>query len=451
MSSNAQAWNRAARRLAARVNFGWWLQTVTLPLLVVGLAGTFVLLFLRRGFPEIAATALALATAAALGLVALVGWWLARRRFEKPDTALVRLEAHLGLHNALTAARDGVARWPDLPSPVESGLRWHWRRVLVAPLLALAFLAAGLFFPLSALPDPQSRKIEEPLAWQRLESDLDQLEEDEVADETYLEEMREKLEEMRATDEEEWFSHSSLEATDSLEQQHRSEIGRLERELSRADRALGSLQRNGGTMNPEQRDQLLQQFDQALQGLENGALKPNGELLEQLRQLDPQNLGQLSQEQLKQLRENLQKAGHSLQDLLGKNPGGGAGEEWLDELLDGQGEGQGQGGEGGQGDQPGDGPGKGGVQRGPGHAPGVLGKEGDPLALGDLEGLSAEDLSRALPGDLLQLQDGQHQTDQSPSQTQSGGAIGSAGQGGDRVWKESLDPDEQRALKRYFE
>ena len=147
---------------------------------------------------------------------------------------------------------------------------------------------------------------------------------------------------------------------------------------------------------------------------------------------------------VQQLRENIQKAGHACKDCLG----GGEGDEWLDELLDGDGNGQGQ----GQGNQPGDGPaGKGGVHRGPGHAPGVLGDQGNTLKTGELEYLEAKDLSRALPGDLLQLQDGEHKVDESATSVQSGGGIDSTGSGGDRVWRESLDPEEQRALKRFFE
>jgi hypothetical protein len=70
---------------------------------------------------------------------------------------------------------------------------------------------------------------------------------------------------------------------------------------------------------------------------------------------------------------------------------------------------------------------------------------------GDLEALEAKDLSRSLPGDLLQLQDGEHDVDKSAAGTAAGGGINSTGAGGDRVWKESLDPEEQKALKKFFE
>jgi hypothetical protein len=50
----------------------------------------------------------------------------------------------------------------------------------------------------------------------------------------------------------------------------------------------------------------------------------------------------------------------------------------------------------------------------------------------------------------LQIQDGEHTRDGSASVPSIGGDA-SKGSGGDRIWRESLAPDEQRALKKYFE
>ena len=46
--------------------------------------------------------------------------------------------------------------------------------------------------------------------------------------------------------------------------------------------------------------------------------------------------------------------------------------------------------------------------------------------------------------------DGEHDVDKSASKSSAGGEAGSTGVGGDRVWKESLDPSEQRAMKNFF-
>jgi hypothetical protein len=444
----ARAWHAGAARVALQVNLGWWIQTLAAPLIVLGVAGACALLLTRRHLPELPLWQLSLWTTGGVLLIGGVAYLVARRRFESPEVSMVRIEDSMRMRNALSAARAGVAPWPAMPPSIDPGLRWNWQRVIIPPVAALAFLLAGLLIPVAAVSQDSAAGPEEPLAWEKIEADLERLDQDDLIDENYLEETRKKLEELRAKEEEEWFSHSSLEATDSLKQQHESELKRLERELGRADRALGTLQKNAGGMPQAQKDQLLNQFDQALQGLQNGALKPNPDLLDQLRELDPNNLGQLNQEQLDQLRENLQQAGQACQDCQGG--GGGQGDEWLDELLDGQGEGQCDG-EGPGGDQPGDGPGKGGVNRGPGHAPGVLGSEGDEIDTGDLEAMKAKDLSRSLPGDLLQLQDGEHEVDRGATADHGGGSVDATGSGGNRVWRESLDPDEQKALKRFFE
>ena len=60
-------------------------------------------------------------------------------------------------------------------------------------------------------------------------------------------------------------------------------------------------------MNAEQKQRLLNEFDQALQKMQQGGMKPNQQLLEQLKKIDPKQLNQLTPEQLNQLRENMRK------------------------------------------------------------------------------------------------------------------------------------------------
>lgn len=433
------AWNRQAAAVARKINLAWWVETLSVPLVTVGLIGACVLLLVRRELPQSQPWVLWTSALGAVGVLGAIAWLVARRRFEKPAQSMVRIEASMRLRNALSAASAGVAPWPEMPPKVDAGVDWAWQRVLVPPVAAIAFLAAGLLIPVSARTAANGDHLDQPQAWKNLETDLERLDEDEVIDETYIEEMRKKLEELKAQEEEEWFSHSSLEATDTLKKEHSASVEKLERELTRAEKALGNLEKNAGGMPAAEKERLLNQFDQALQGLQNGALKPNSKLLEQLKQLDPNALGKISPEQMQQLKENMKKACQACKDCQG----GGQGDEWMDELLDGEGK--------CEGDEEGESPGKGGANRGPGHSPGVLGKEGDKVDIGDLTGIESKDLSRSLPGDLLQLQDGEHDVDKSAVGPQSGGAAGSTGAGGDRVWKDSLDPEEQKALKKFFE
>src|SRR5688572_11692988 len=46
------AWARHAAAVARKVNLAWWLETVSVPLVVVGLIGACVLLLVRREIPQ---------------------------------------------------------------------------------------------------------------------------------------------------------------------------------------------------------------------------------------------------------------------------------------------------------------------------------------------------------------------------------------------------------------
>lgn len=445
-------WLSKSTKVARGINLAWWLETIAAPLVIIGIAGAAALLLVRHLLPGVSLIELSAWTGGSLIIVSLVSWLVAKRHFETPESSMVRIEETMEMGNALSAARAGVRSWPPLPAKVDTGFTWNWPRIVVPPLAAITLLAGGLFIPVKASSNGTNSAKSEPQAWERIEADLERLEREDNIDENYIEETRKQLEELRSTDEDEWFSHSSLEATDALEQKHNSELNKLERDLDVASRTLGSLQEQNGKLPKNRKDALTEQFDQALQGLQNGALKPNEELLEQLKNLDPQNLGQLNQDQVDQLRENLEKAKQACKDCKG-NGNGGPSDEFIDALLDGD---QPMGGEPNQGNQ--EGPegeeqegGRGGIDRGPGHSGGVLGDKSDPLASGDLETLKAKDLSNSLPGDLLQLQDSAHDASTDPVKPQSGGSIGSTGAGGDRVWRESLDPEEQKTIKRFFE
>jgi len=441
--SHQSHWLRIARRVSRRINFGWWIERMSAPLIVASLVLGCASLIARREFPHIPPWQMLAASVAVLVILGGICWAIAARKFETPEKALVRIEAEMELKNALSAALAGIAPWPAPTVNPRSGLQWQWPRLLVPPLGALTVLAASLLIPVTAASSRISSLPEQPQAWKKLETELDQLTKEEVVDEKYLEEIRKRLDELKSQEEEQWFSHSSLEATDSLKKSHSAEAQRMERDLDRAEKALNQLEKSAGTASEAEKNRMMEEFEQALQGLQNGAMKPNPKLLEQMQGLDPQNLSKLSPEQIQQLKENLKKHQQAM-----KEGGAGEGEDWSDELLaDQNGEGECQ-----EGDcKDGKGMGQGGIQRGPGHNPGVLGKEKDAIDLGDLTGLQAKDLSKSTPGDLLELQTGEHDVDRSASAISAGGQTDSTGRGGDRVWRDSLDPAEQKTLKRFFE
>lgn len=103
---------------------------------------------------------------------------------------------------------------------------------------------------------------------------------------------------------------------------------------------------------------------------------------------------------------------------------------------------------GGKGD--GQQPGSGGLIRGPGTAPVNLSKEENDLGSRNLEGVTNEDMSRVLPGDMLGIGQGEHEIDEIRTAPTTAGEVQSEGKGGNAVWKESLLPAEKKVLKKYF-
>ena len=93
--------------------------------------------------------------------------------------------------------------------------------------------------------------------------------------------------------------------------------------------------------------------------------------------------------------------------------------------------------------------GRGGIDRGRGDAPMFFGDEQD-LKTENIEGVSGDDLKRAVPADVLGLGITEHDDEQNPSVRQAGGTLSNKAAGGEAVWRESLMPEEKALLKRYF-
>ncbi len=437
--SEEQTWRNIARKTARKINFGWWLQTLSTPLLVTSLLIACAILVTRRELDAIPWPELAGASFAILTITGILCWLATRSNFETSQQSLVRIEAAMKLRNALTAADHNVAPWPEVPGMINDGVHWRWSRLLPPIIASLLIIAFGLIIPIHAKSDPGGNQPE-PSAWNELDTSLKQLDNQEIVQKEYIDEMRKKLEKLREQSPDDWFSHSSLEATDTLKQNHQNEQENLKNNLERAERSLNALQNQAAKMNAAQKQRLLNEFDQAVKKMQQGNMKPNQQLLEQLQKIDPAQLNQLTPEQLDQLRENMRKHAQALDQQGGKKPGGAEGDDdWMDDFED-----EGEEGEDGDG-------GRGGIDRGPGHAPRPLGKIHDDTGAGKHEGLKNDDLHNALPGDLLQTQDTQHNIDKTKRAPVAGGTTTSKGKGGNRVWKNSLLPNEKKALKRFFQ
>lgn len=439
---DAVYWNRRANHVARAVNIAWWLDTLAFPVVAGSVAGAAAVLIIRNQAAPPSTTTILITAGIVVLTLAAIALLRARRKFETPDRSMVRIEAALGMHNALSAARAGVAPWPP-PHTFGSaavGLRWQWKRLAMPPLAALAIVAAALWIPVGRSDAAHRATPQQPPAWERIDAELDALAETAVVDETYLEETRDRLEQLRSAEPEQWFSHASMEATDGLARSHRNETRRMEEEMDRAGRAIDQLEKLGADAAPEAFAAQADEFQQAIDGMRNGDMKPNAELLEKLSKLDPDALKNLDPGQLRELQQQLKDAADALRnacengacDGLGDGPPGLAGE-------DGE--------PGDPGNNPSGQPGEDG-----GHVPGLLGENPGPDAgTGTPEALAAQDLSRAGLGDLLEIRQGEHDPDDIQTSPLHGGGTADAGRGGDRIWRDSLDPGEQRAIRRFFE
>lgn len=507
--SAARVWRSLARNAVRKVNFGWWLDWFSPLLIAASLIFAGVVLFLRTKALPIAEN-LPLAISAGVCLIAIAGiaWFLASRRFLSQEQALVRLEDRMHLQNALTTADRGIGKWPT--PPLESnrsndGLEWNWSRVFGPLAIALISMVASILIPVShvsaAKPPPS-----EPLAWAQMEEWMEELEEENLIEEEAIEEVEEKIDELRRQPEEEWFSHSSLEATDTLKQTLQQQIQNLGAEMATAERDLNALQNYGDQLSEETRDQLMAEYDQALQDMALSGLPLNPDLLEQLENID---FSQLSQAQISEVMKSAlsqmteqeqQELAHALKDgnLAEAMQNGTLGEmglskemlEALQQMSPGElhqlqaaqltqeeinalREALQKGAAacqkpGGNGTQPGQGlpelmtgdaammallrqqRGMPGIQRGPGPAPLFLGDQETDLKTGNIEGVSNTDMSRAAPGAVLGVGLAEYDLDETSTGPQQAGSVQSVGQGGDTVWKESLMPSEKKVLKRYF-
>jgi len=432
MDGFSERWHHLARQTRRKINCGWWLYVCGTPLVggALGLLGPA--LWARRIWPVQAPLWVAWVAGVAGVLILLGSWWVARRRFVSLSAALVRLEERLGLHNRLSTAAAGVCPWPPPPERADDGIRWSFANTLLPPLTAAAFLAAALWVPVKARMLPPAP--DEPAAWAATEEDVRELARQDVADPGSLDETQKRVAELRAQDAGKWFSHASLEATDKLREAHVRSMADLQRQLTRAQESTSRLAEDAAKLPAQTRAGLQDQFNQAVQGMQAGAMKPNPELLEQLRAIDPEQLAQLDKEQMRKLMEKMKEKAEALGKCLGREPGEGH-EDAEGELAE---------------SDVGDGPGRGGVDRGPGTSPDVFGEQASDTEAQKPQFLDPGDLSRSLPGDVLETTNSKHEVELTHPALRGGGKADVQG-GGASTWQESLHPREQEAVKKFFE
>lgn len=314
----AKAWRRVIGATRRKVNLGWWLEMLG-PLcigyaVIVGSA----LLYLRTQpwFEEYQTTAF-ISAGAGMVLLPLLAWLFGNGRFINAKEAAVRLESEMKLDNVLSSAELGMTKWPSPPMKphFRDGLEWNWGRLVLPPFIAVILVAAAFLAPVQPI-EAKSNIPQGPPAWEDMEDWLEELKEEEVANEEQLEELLEQLQELRDQPREEWFSHNSLEATDTLREALQRSINEMGENMEQAERSMTAMEKFGQQLGDAAREQLLQEYQDALQGMEFGNLQPTPEMMEAMKEMDLENLQKMSAAEREQLRKALAENAKKLKECM---------------------------------------------------------------------------------------------------------------------------------------
>jgi hypothetical protein len=433
-ASAQDTWQSLAQRLRWRFNLGWVFEVASTPLMLLA-AGVFASILFLRMQQQMPAWPLLLVASAGACLLILVGsaFW-ARRHFLTQEQAWVKLEKDLHLHNALTMAHLGLRDWPSAPEKSLSP-RYHWqlRRLSLPWILLSLSLITSHSLPL--LPETvQAKAQSQPQAWSQMEEWLTKLEEEKILEPDSRKEHQKAIDELRAQSPESWFSHESLHATDALKEQLQHDINQAAQQMQQAQQSLSGFQADQGPnkLDETTRDQLMQQFSEALQGLQNNPLKLNQEFKDALSKVDPKELKKLSPEQLDKLKEGLKKNSQTLQELTESFQRPGSSKE-------------------NSAPSPNQSPGQGEAQRGPGTAPVNLSDERSDFGTDKKESITHEDYSRMGLGEAEAVLDSRPDVEKNYRGPQGSAASRNTGSGGTHVWRDTLTPEEKTLLKSVFD
>ena len=423
VSQEEQYWRQQAGRLRRVVN-GFWVLEKALPLLVaVNLGGMVLALSLRRA--EWPFSVFVGGYIAGIVAAASYGWWRARPRFAKRVQAFARLDAALGLGGSLVAAVSGVAAWPKTQRVSGWTFCVDWMPMVGRFSLSAGLLVAGLLWPMPRAKDTSRLEFAQPpQAWERMSEYLEALELSELVELPAIEALEERLEALRAQELEDWYSASSLEASDFL-------VSETEKAAQAFLQALQTASFNatrigaggeGGQMGDE-RSRLL---DESLTQLDLGTLPLRPDLLKSLQELARNGTNGQDAQALKDMLDRLEKGAAACRAGFGLPP-------MKEEAFDPAQYAAGGGPEGG------------------GPAPLTLSRVGSPDLAGEASAISNTDMERAILGDTAYTSTYRSE-DYTPAYDglETSARTEHLGEGGDAVWKVRARPDEQAILKQYF-
>jgi hypothetical protein len=429
-----RVWRRAASRLRLRLNLGLWLEK-TLPLWVAAslLFSVLPLWERERGGEGLELLGALFALLLILsGLSRLVLLLRSRASFFTIEDALDLLDKRLGLQNRLGSADAGVGDWPEPPAVVPKAVRFRSDRAFAPLAFCAAVVALAVSIPVRVEKPPAPLPVAGPASWQEIEQALDTLREESVVQEEAIDELEERLAELRTKPREEWFDHGTLEASDTLKEELASEMRELTRALGDVASSLEELKNMDAGAPAEARRLRERRLGAALEVLDLSGLPFEREATRELQTLARNSkVRRATKEEIEKWKKMRERLYHGL-------PGGA--EEVVVGLRSRRV------GKGGKGE-----PGSGGVDRGPGTAPLDLSAKPRESLSDRIEGLEGDESSGGPFGATVGVSTGEHEIRTEGFRSgEDGGAVVSTGEGGDRVWTQSLLPSERRVLQRYF-
>ncbi|MBI4820131.1 MAG: hypothetical protein HY791_27900 [Deltaproteobacteria bacterium] len=458
-------WGREARRLAWSASFGWWLEAFAPAFAVLGALDAALILALREGGRGVGGgVLLGAAGVVAIGIRAYVR---ARPRFLEVPDALAELDWRLRLDNQLSSALAGVGAWPS-PSRWRPVVTWRLRGAGLPVAAGLAIVALALRVP---TPDSDRNVAPafQPAAWAQIEGAIERLDDERIADPRALETWRARLAELESKPAREWYEHQQLEATDTLSEQLDRALTRLANGLGDAKSALTERQASARGLGAErtaapgdaagrrlsgtgpgdgpatqtpatQRPGASERLRKLMRAMEASRLPLHPDLR---RQLDSATESPaMSQQELEQLIARLEEGQRTALNMRSQSAS-----RQLDEIAERVAGGPSDGERPTTQNRSAHGTGSG---RGPGTAPLLIG-EVKTAHDGKPEEVFGKEKAKAALGDPAGLSQSEHTVDPSEYRGPTrAGAIADRGRGGEATWSDSLSPDEQEYLKRWF-
>ncbi len=421
-------WETASGRLAGRINLALWCERFAPVAFAIASIGAVALYAARRvGEEQVSRGSWLLA--AALGVAGGVVVWRAKSHFFRAADARVLLEASFRLDARLTAATEGVTGWPT-PAELPSILRWRMGPTATWLSAAAALVAGSLWLPVPRSAARAPVATEKPPALAQTEALLQQIKEIAVAEPKSIEQLEQKAQELAHRPPEQQYTHSGLEAADTLREQTLSALENLARKFESAETALKALEQNASALTDEQLNNAAGNLSTALEGMRDGKLAAAETLQAALNGLDASKLRSLTPEQMAELRKKMADAGQRSRGVRGA--AGQVQVATLDKNAPAMEAG-------------------GGTEDDGSPSPLSFSETPTDAKANKIERLSSLDDNPPALGDLVEITRDKHENDPNkPAGAATAGAVAEPSRGSEAAWVERLTPAERAALKTFF-